>query len=45
MLSNDPQQLQSLAAVLNHNNRDTQALHGRTVEATELDVESVPSNR
>ena len=41
----DPQQLQSLAAVLQHNNRDTQALHGRAVSSTELDVESVSSRQ
>ncbi len=39
----DPSQLQSLASVLHHNNRDTQALHGRAVESTELNVESVSS--
>lgn len=41
----DPHQLQSLAAVLHHNNRETQALHGRAVESTELDVESVSSKQ
>lgn len=40
-VSVDNRQLDSLAAVLHHNNRDTQALHGRTIKSTELDVDPV----
>lgn len=41
-VSIDTHQLNSLTAVLHHNNRDTQALHGRAIKSTELDVEPVP---
>jgi carbonic anhydrase len=35
----DPAQIEGLAAVLHHNNRDVQALHGRPVRAVELNVD------